>query len=137
MCLPGLHITLGIFYRLFCLLEDECRNLDLKVATESSAAEGGPSYSRHVDSLKTLMKLKDDLARYSTMYSIRIQDHHCTPLYRRREEEEIGHQKDLISLLLIFSEDLESAEDDPQLGVIIDELRNKTRQEHKLVSTSH
>ena len=135
MCPPGLHITLGIFFRLFCLLEDECHKLDLKVATESSAAEGGPSYSRHVDSLKTLMKLKDDLEGYSTVCSIQIQHHHCLPLYRLREE--IGHQKELISLLLVFSEDLESAEDDPQLGVLIDELQNKTRQEQKLVSTQH
>lgn len=32
VCLPGLHITVGIFFRQFSLLEDECHCLDLEVA---------------------------------------------------------------------------------------------------------
>ena len=32
-CLPGLHISLGIFYRLFSLLEDEVHLLDFQAAT--------------------------------------------------------------------------------------------------------
>ena len=36
MCLPGLHITLGIYLRLFTLLEDECHALDVKLAPFAS-----------------------------------------------------------------------------------------------------
>ena len=36
MCLPVLHITLGIFYRLFTLLEDECHKLDLAMAAQTT-----------------------------------------------------------------------------------------------------
>ena len=39
MCPPGLHITLGIFQRLFNLLEEECHQLDLSV-NENSASSG-------------------------------------------------------------------------------------------------
>jgi hypothetical protein len=40
VCLPGLHITLGVFLRLFILLEDECHTLDLQLAA-SAAPEVG------------------------------------------------------------------------------------------------
>lgn len=36
VCLPGLHITLGIFMRLFTLMEDECHKLDLEMAESES-----------------------------------------------------------------------------------------------------
>ena len=37
-------MTLGIFFRLFTLLENE---LDLRVRGEDSALEGGASYAHH------------------------------------------------------------------------------------------
>jgi hypothetical protein len=37
VCPPGLHITLGIFQRLFNLLEEECHMLDLQVVNPSYA----------------------------------------------------------------------------------------------------
>ena len=37
-------MTLGIFFRLFTLLENECHQLDLRVRGEDSALEGGASY---------------------------------------------------------------------------------------------
>ena len=43
---PGLHITLGIFYRLFSLLEDACHKLDLKVLYEDSAEYGGWTFTQ-------------------------------------------------------------------------------------------
>ena len=32
MCIPGLHITLGIYLKLFNLLEDKCHAYDIKIA---------------------------------------------------------------------------------------------------------
>ena len=58
MCLPGLHITLGIFQRLFTLLEDECHKLDLGLASlttpESSDRHAYSDYS-------TIVKRERDL----------------------------------------------------------------------------
>ena len=34
----GLHITLGVFMRLFTLMEDECHKLDLEMAESTSMA---------------------------------------------------------------------------------------------------
>ena len=36
VCPPGLYITLGVFIKLYGLLEDECHNLDLELALHSS-----------------------------------------------------------------------------------------------------
>ena len=63
MCRPGLHITLGIFYRLFCLLEDECHKLDLRIAEEDSIDEGGTSYGHYVRASEKLKKIKYDLQK--------------------------------------------------------------------------
>ena len=45
--LHGLHISLGIFYRLFSLLENECHELDIMVASEDCAEKGGASYGHY------------------------------------------------------------------------------------------
>ncbi len=39
---PGQHITLGVFFRLFLLLENKTHELDLKYAVDSG--KGGSSY---------------------------------------------------------------------------------------------
>eukprot|EP00731_Ephydatia_muelleri_P017018 Em0010g116a len=36
VCLPALHISMGIFYKLYSLLEEECHLLDLKLALQLS-----------------------------------------------------------------------------------------------------
>ena len=59
VCLPGLHITLGIFDRLFSLLEDSCHGLDVSVALEDSAV-GGHTYTRYVSALKEVKILKEE-----------------------------------------------------------------------------
>ena len=41
MCFPGLHLSLGIFNRLWILLEEECTEVDLALAQESAPGGGG------------------------------------------------------------------------------------------------
>ncbi len=62
---PGLHITLGIFYRLFSLLESECHLLDLKVREEDSTDEGGASYGYHLRAFQKCKELKQISDRYN------------------------------------------------------------------------
>ena len=63
VCLPGLHITLGIFYRLFTLLEEACHKQDLRVVMEDSVDDGGVSYGRYVEAVRKLPQLKDTAER--------------------------------------------------------------------------
>ncbi len=56
-------MTLGIFFRLFTLLENECHQLDMRVREEDSALEGGASYARHVHALDRVKQLKPELDR--------------------------------------------------------------------------
>ena len=61
MCPPGLHITLGIFYRLYTLLEEECHELDVMVKFQASQA--GASYDRYVSALRQQSTRKEDEGR--------------------------------------------------------------------------
>ena len=58
VCLPGLHISLGIFFRLYTLMEEACHELDLAAADLSN--EGGVSFSAYSADLQALSKLKDE-----------------------------------------------------------------------------
>ena len=59
ICFPGLHLTLGIFNRLFDLLEEACQELDMKLCTQASQAVGGTSYNKHVAALRQLKQLQE------------------------------------------------------------------------------
>ena len=54
MCLPGLHITQGIFQKIFSLLEEACHELDLKLACHFSTHIQHGSYSEYVHKLREL-----------------------------------------------------------------------------------
>ena len=59
VCPPGLHITLGIFLRLFVLLEDVCHHLDL--TAELNGSEGGRSFERYSAALRQQRALRDEV----------------------------------------------------------------------------
>ena len=62
VCPPGIHITLGIFYRIWCLLEAGCHELDLELATRTSPnpadRESYKQYSLLVKELSQLSETK-------------------------------------------------------------------------------
>ena len=60
MCFPGLHISLGVFDRLWELLEASCCELDAaSVETfKPCGAEAGPSFTGYITDLHTLTELK-------------------------------------------------------------------------------
>lgn len=65
MCLPGLHISLGIFQRLFDLLEEECHNLDLLLAAHSDTelpSDVTPAFQRFCDTFAKLHQHKEKLS---------------------------------------------------------------------------
>ncbi len=54
-------MSLGIFYRLFTLLEGECQRLDLEMAARKSGEGiGGASFQRHIAALKKLSALREE-----------------------------------------------------------------------------
>ncbi|XP_064402593.1 uncharacterized protein LOC135348339 isoform X1 [Halichondria panicea] len=110
VCPPGLHISLGIFYRLFQLMEDECRALDNAVLwCEDSRERGGPSYSNFMSDSVRERALKDELDRVN---------------------EEVAQLNDLVALLCVFGEGEE--EDDPRLSALRSEFEEKASHAKKL-----
>lgn len=62
MCIPGLHITLGVYLRLFVLLEDECHKLDLEMAQLTSPQSSDkPSCSNYSMVVQRERELLDEL----------------------------------------------------------------------------
>ena len=63
MCLPGLHITQGIFVKIFDLLEDACHQLDLQLAyTFTKEGSSSSSFTRYAEQLHKLQVAKAKLA---------------------------------------------------------------------------
>ena len=53
--MPGLHISQGIFLKIFNLLENACHDLDVKMALIHSGQNTlSPSYTHHVLNLQEL-----------------------------------------------------------------------------------
>ena len=57
--MPGLHISLRVFNRLFDLLETACQELDLDLATKNHSV-GGSSFQQYAELLKELSELKEE-----------------------------------------------------------------------------
>ena len=63
MCIPGLHLSLGIYNRLYNLLENSCQEFDLQLAASSESDIGGGSYQRYSRALKRLTYLEEELQK--------------------------------------------------------------------------
>lgn len=72
MCVPGLHISLGVFFRLYTLLEEACHKLDLAFAksTGSLSTEGGYSFDNYVSALHQLFQLKEETEQQTQAVSV-------------------------------------------------------------------
>ena len=59
--MPGLHLSLGVFNRLYTLLEESCQALDLQVAYSSCADVGGETFTKYSRGLARLHTLEEEL----------------------------------------------------------------------------
>ncbi len=66
MCIPGLHLSLGIFDRLWTLLENSCKEADFRLAVDSNSGSASTS-SFH--KLSVLKLESQTLADYSRLVS--------------------------------------------------------------------
>lgn len=74
---PGLHLTLGIFYRLWTLLEAECHQLDLELAQhmDTSLSQDSQSFAHYCEliaELTELTKKRNDLTMKLTNLTMSI-----------------------------------------------------------------
>lgn len=70
MCIPGLHLSLGIFNRLWELLEHECEELDLTLAYSigTGSGGGGGTFTHYVDTLRQKSNLEMEVKNTTTTY---------------------------------------------------------------------
>ena len=63
--LPSLHITLGVFQRLFELLELDCHKLDLQLAHSSEAVSScTASYQKYLDAKRKAMSVQEKMEQH-------------------------------------------------------------------------
>ena len=67
VCPPGLHITLGIFTKIFELLEDECHTLDMELALYSRE-DAHFTFSTYSEALQKLRMLQAELEQTQKTY---------------------------------------------------------------------
>ena len=63
MCPPGLHVSLGILFRLFTLLEDDCNQLDVCHSLELQGSTAGSTFSVFIGALQRQSTLRDSMDR--------------------------------------------------------------------------
>ena len=97
VCPPGLHISLGIFQRLFDLLEAEAHHLDRAYAQQcQSQVEGETSFATYTNTTRQIKSLEDErtalqqhitwLEQTATLMSLTAADSADGPLHITREE---------------------------------------------------
>ena len=99
--MPGLHITLGIFYRLFVLLEEACHLLDVKLANAGRQEDTLHSFKLYSTALQNISELEEE---------------------KQREEEEASAAEQLRTFLAVRGADVQQVEFCRQAAA---ELRHK------------
>ena len=61
VCLPGLHITLGVFQKIFQLFEQECHKLDLQLAMQGAQGVTSTEFAEYSSALQDLFKSREQL----------------------------------------------------------------------------
>ncbi len=81
MCIPGLYLSLGVFNRLWTLLENSCKELDFSLATDGSSAASFPGAGADVFTKWSNIKIEyrtseqykkvvSDLLTYTQLYQL-------------------------------------------------------------------
>ena len=87
--MPGLHITLGIFDRLFDLLEEACHLLDVKLAESGRQEDTLHSFKLYSTALQNISELEEE---------------------RQREDEEASAAEQLSTFLAVRGADIQQVE---------------------------
>ena len=107
-------MSLGIFNRLFNLLEEECQRLDLAMAAKQSGEGlGGASFQRHIAALKQLSHLKEQheveqqkanlLTQLATYLSLTVPEPQQNLTVQRLRQEASAAQRGLANMVKIYA----------------------------------
>ena len=105
-------MSLGIFNRLFNLLEEECKQLDLEMAAKQSGEDlGGSTFQRYVAALKQLSSLKEQhgneqqrntlFTQLATYLSLTLPNPQQSPAVQQLRKEASLAQKQLDALVSV------------------------------------
>ncbi len=87
VCIPGLHLSLGIFNRLWTLLEKRCKELDFSLTIEGASAGSLPGDSTDMQTrwsnlqleVKTSIQYADVISDVLTYSTVTVDDVTASP----------------------------------------------------------
>ena len=88
VCIPGLHLSLGIFNRLWTLLEKRCKELDFSLAVENASAGSfldsadlQTKWSNLQSEVKTSVQYADVISDLLTYSTVTVDDVTASPFH--------------------------------------------------------
>ena len=115
VALPALHISLGIFERLYKLYEDACHSLDIKLATTAKAApaEATKTFSSYITQQQEVQQLNHQMEE-------------C--LHKAEQYHGIA-----VQLALYLDKDDVNKEPEAAVGALLEEAKRQTEEADSLV----
>ena len=114
MCIPGLHLTLGIYDRIWCLLGGALTELDLKLAKAKNGGAGSSTYGHfstllqkialkqtEVETQRGYVALVDEMVTRSTLMTPNAQMSALVKQLRKASDTEHKTLKKMVSNTLI------------------------------------
>ncbi len=103
-------MSLGIFNRLFNLLEEECERLDLEMAARQSGESlGGSSFQQYLDAQRRLVTMKEQqqmeeqkvllFTQLATYTSLQVAQAYLNPCIQRLRQEASSAKHELDNLV--------------------------------------
>ena len=76
VCIPALHISLGVFHKLFNLFEEACHKLDIEIAATEMTSQGvamaGHKYRKFVEANQEIIEKNEDACGTCPVVSLSV-----------------------------------------------------------------
>lgn len=122
VCVPGLHITLGVYLKLFNYFELYCKDVDMQIAyalAEKDVASGDDNFNDFINTIKAILKLESKIGELEERHNIIVEELNWFALSQSDhfdEEYYIELLHDVEKEECEYKEELKKLKDDNKLG---------------------
>ena len=77
VCVPGLHITLGVYLKLFNYLELFCKDVDMQIAyalAEKDVASGDDNFNLFINAIKAILELENKILETEERHKLIVEE---------------------------------------------------------------
>ena len=77
VCVPGLHITLGVYLKLFNYFELFCKDVDMQIAyalAEKDVASGDDNFNLFINAIKAILELENKVLETEERHKLIVEE---------------------------------------------------------------